>query len=93
MHELEKKKLKELEKQRETLEQMQSSTDQSLKNMLPLMIEQIATIEGITRELRIERYNIKLKMKHVNLFEGEGTFLLFIHIFTHLLAMIITTII
>ena len=67
--------MKDLEKQRETLDQMQNSTDESLKSMLPLMLEQIAVLEGITHELRIERYHVKRSMKHVNHFEGEGVYI------------------
>jgi hypothetical protein len=53
---------------------MQNSADESLKAMLPLMMEQMATLEGIVRELRIERYQLKLRMKHSNHFEGEGVY-------------------
>ena len=66
------KQAKELAKHRETMAQMRSSTDEALLAMLPGMEEQVANAEGVLKELRMARYEVKLGMQYVNMFDGEG---------------------
>ena len=72
LHASEKTKQTELAKLKETMAQMRSSTDQTLLAMLPGIEEQVAATETILKEMRLARYELKMSMQYVNVFEGEG---------------------